>query len=70
MTVYLPKAPAKYDPLDQDNIRTELIDADSGTRKKGADVDILGARLILRSPDGTRWNVTVDDAGAITATAL
>ena len=70
MTVYLPKAPVKYDPQDQDNIRTELTDADSGNRKKGADVDILSARLILQSPDGTRWNVTVSNAGVITATAL
>lgn len=29
-----------------------------------------GRRLILRSPNGNFWSITVDDAGALTATDL
>lgn len=45
--------------------------ADRMNRKKGQDVEVAGdERLILSSPDGTRWSITVSNAGAISATSL
>lgn len=38
----------------------------------GYDIEITDATrgLILRSPDGTRWRVTIDNAGTLTRTSL
>lgn len=45
--------------------------ADRDNRKKMQDVEITSEeRLILSSPDGTRWKITVDNAGTISATSL
>lgn len=47
-----------------------LEQADAANRKRGQDVEIGASRLILTSPDGTRWSVTVDNAGTLAATSL
>jgi hypothetical protein len=44
--------------------------ADLQNHKRGRDVEIGNARLIVRSPDGTRWEITVSDAGVVGATSL
>lgn len=44
--------------------------ADMQNHKKGRDVEIGQARLILTSPNGTRYSITVDNAGVISATAI
>lgn len=44
--------------------------ADAENHKRGRDVEVGDARLILKSPNGQRWSVTVSDAGAISATAI
>lgn len=44
--------------------------ADKMNHKRGQDVEIEPGRLILTSPDGTRWSVTVSNAGAISATSI
>lgn len=47
-----------------------IIAEDERNFKKGRDVELArGERLILRSPDGTRYVVTVDNAGALSTTA-
>lgn len=44
----------------------ELVREDERNRKIGRDVTLLvGERIILKSPDGTRWAVTVNNAGAL-----
>jgi hypothetical protein len=48
-----------------------LIAEDERNFKRGRDVELArGERLILRSPDGSRWSVTVDNAGALSTTAV
>jgi len=66
----LPVPPVRYDPAmeAQRNATLEMMDAQS--LKRGVDLELVGTRLILRSPDGSRWSVTVDDAGVLSATAL
>lgn len=47
-----------------------LEQADRWNHKRGQDVEIGETRLILTSPNGTRYSITVDNAGVISATAL
>lgn len=44
--------------------------ADERNHKRGGDVEIGDGRLILTSPNGTRYAVTVDNAGALSAVAV
>jgi hypothetical protein len=67
----LPSAPSNYRADDQNNLRAAIRRLDLQNRKKGQDVEIAGSeRLILASPDGNRWVLTVDNAGALSAVAL
>lgn len=64
-------APPEYVQGEQNRHREDLRRMDQLNRKKGQDVEIAGGeRLILTSPNGTRWSVGVSDAGAFTATAI
>jgi len=66
----LPSPPEKYDRPDQMKTRSMLERMDRQNHKKGQDVEVAGgARLILSSPDGSRWSIEVDNAGAISAVA-
>jgi len=38
--------------------------------KKDTDININDGRLILKSPNGTRYNITVDNLGNITASTI
>ena len=66
----LPNAAAQYDTRDQAQMRNLIERADVQNRKKGQDIEVLGARLILTSPNGTRYSVTVDNSGNLSTTAL
>jgi len=66
----LPEAQRSYDFV-QENQRNNLIEqADNLNRKKNQDVELRGERLILQSPDGTRFSITVANNGTISATSL
>jgi hypothetical protein len=47
-----------------------LNNADLQNRKKGADVELSTDRLILHAPNGSRWQITVSNAGVVGAAAL
>lgn len=66
----LPNVPPGYNAATerQRNLTLEL--ADKNNHKRGRDVEINPGRLILTSPDGTRWSITVDNSGVISATSL
>lgn len=67
----LPRAPNAYSREDQDRLRTELDKMDAKNRKAGQDVEVAGSeRLILSSPNGSRWDIQVSNAGALSAVAL
>lgn len=66
----LPSASPQYDLRDQAQLRNLIERADVQNRKKGQDIEVLGARLILTSPNGTRYSVTVDNLGNLSTTAL
>lgn len=62
--------PRDYDALWFNQTFARLASALRGARREGADIEVGDARLILRSPDGTRFQVTVADDGTLSATAL
>lgn len=47
-----------------------MVRADDQNMKKTQDVVITGRRLILPSPDGNLWEISVSNAGVISAVAL
>jgi hypothetical protein len=67
----LARAPEVYSKDDQDRFRKALDQLDAENRKRQQDVEIAGSeRLILASPNGSRWSVQVSNAGALSAVAL
>jgi len=68
--VKLPTAARQYDLQDQAQMRNLLERADVQNMKRGQDIEVSSARLILTSPNGTRYSVTVDNSGNLSATAI
>lgn len=67
----LPRSPGTYSKEDQDRLRKTLDGRDAENRKRGRDVEVAGTeRLILSSPNGTRFDVVVSNAGVLSAVAL
>ena len=66
----LPNPAGAYNPRMEVERNRQLEAADAQNRKQGRDVDVGSNKLILKSPDGTRWQISVNDSGTITATAL
>ena len=67
----LVRAPMAYTREDQDRLRTTLDTQDAANRKLGQNVEIAGEeKLILSSPNGSRFEVVVSNAGALSAVAL
>jgi hypothetical protein len=66
----LPTAPEVYDPIDTNKMNLLIEQADGLNHKKNQDIEVGAARLILKSPNGTRYSITVDNSGNLGATAL
>ena len=67
----LPRPLEKYDLRWATELTRTLEAQWTQTHRRGTDVELgLNERVIVRSPDGNRWAITVDNAGAIVTTAL
>tara|TARA_R110002012_G_scaffold142871_1_gene300988 strand:+ start:229 stop:435 length:207 start_codon:yes stop_codon:yes gene_type:complete len=66
----LPAAPEKYSDIDTNKMNLQIEQADQLNHKKNQDVEVGAARLILKSPNGTRYSIEVDNSGNVGATAL
>mgnify|MGYP003643355621 CR=1 FL=1 len=66
----LPSAPPKYHSNDVQLAYAEIERADAENFKKRSDLEVGDARLILKSPNGTRYSVTVDNSGNLSASSL
>lgn len=66
----LPIAPGAYSVEDQRRTRAEVERMDKQNRKLRQDIEITSERFILSSPNGTRYVLTVSNAGALSAVAL
>jgi len=68
--VRLPQPSIRYDASRESDRNRVLELADRRNLKRGQDLELARARLILRSPNGTRYRLTVDDAGNLGTEAL
>ena len=66
----VPTPPKTYTPVAEAQRNFLLENADRQNRKINADVEIASSKLILTSPNGSRFSVVVSNAGALSATAL
>jgi len=58
----LARPPETYSSADQAQLRSALQEEDMKNQKKGAPI-------LLRSPSGALWKLSVDDSGALSAVA-
>ena len=70
MSLKLISPSSNWSPAYQTRVNQALEANDIGNRKKGADVELTSEKLILRSPNGARWQITVSDTGVVGAVAL
>lgn len=66
----LPAPSADYSQANEAALRRALEQEDRRNRKIGADVEIGREQLVLTSPNGARWSVTVSNAGVLSADPL
>lgn len=68
----LPRAAAAYDPAAEQAVRGQIEAADRDNLKRGRDLDLgaPAAGLILVSPGGARFRLTVGDDGALETAAV
>jgi hypothetical protein len=66
----LPTPSIQYSEKDQAQTRNILELEDRNNHKRNRDVEIGTSRLILTSPNGTRYKIEVSNAGALSATSI
>lgn len=67
----LPRPPDRYEQRWAAEVTRQLDQQYAMTHRRGTDVELgQNERVIVRSPNGVRWALSVDDAGIISATAL
>jgi hypothetical protein len=66
----LPTPSIQYSEKDQAQTRNILELEDRNNHKRNRDVEIGTSRLILTSPNGTRYRITVSNAGTLSATSI
>jgi hypothetical protein len=66
----LPVVTTDYSPQNISQMNLAIEQADALNHKKNQDLEVGAARLVLKSPDGTRYSITVDNSGNVGATAL
>jgi hypothetical protein len=67
----LGRAPVDYDRGDQDRVRADLEKEDLRNAKIDRDIELRGGvRLILASPNGTRYYLSASNAGVLSLVAV
>jgi hypothetical protein len=66
----LPASRPTYTQVDDQTARSVLERADAENHKRNRDIEVSPGRLIIKSPNGTRYTIEVSNAGVISATAL
>lgn len=59
-----------YSRADEFERNRALELADMQNHKRGRDIEVGAGRVIIKSPDGTRWEITVSNAGVVGASAV
>lgn len=68
MSLQLPTPPKAYNQKYETERDRSLQIADRRNRKIGEDVDIGDEKLVIKSPNGSRWVIEVSDTGVVSAT--
>ena len=66
----LPRPPDQYSATIEGQRNLVIEKADGLSHKKNRDIEVGVGRLILQSPNGTRYQITVSDAGVVGASAV
>ena len=66
----LPQAKPNYSQVDDQTARSLIERADAENHKRNRDIEVSPGRLILQSPNGTRWSIEVSNSGVISASSL
>lgn len=67
----LPRPSVEYDQIEEQSFRRALELADAINRKKNANIEMGQDELIIiRSPNGTRFYLSVSNLGVLTATSM
>jgi hypothetical protein len=66
----LPDATSDYSQQQEQQKNLLLEQADTLNVKKFQDIEIGDAKLVLKSPNGSRFSVTVDNSGNLSATSI
>lgn len=67
MSLTIPRPSTQYSMDVATRTKQALEVEDVRNRKKGADVELQGERLIIRSPNGTRYAISVSNTGTLSA---
>jgi hypothetical protein len=66
----LPASRPAYTQVDDQTARSMIERADAENHKRNRDIEVSPGRLIIKSPDGTRYSIEVSNLGVISASAL
>lgn len=66
----LPSPPKVYSQSVTARTNAELESADAENHKRNRDVEIGFSRVILTSPNGTRYAITVSNAGVLSTVVV
>ena len=66
----LPNSPNAYDQGVESQRNLLIEQADDMNRKKNQDIELRNDRLILQSPNGTRFKLAVEDNGNLSAVQI
>lgn len=61
----LPLPPQEWSTAYQARLNAELEHRDRSTLKRGRDMEVGRARIVLTAPDGSRWALRVDAGGRL-----
>ena len=66
----LPVAPASYSSSEEAQNRASIQRELKRKLERGVDIEMDDARIILKSPDGTRYALAVNNLGMLSAVAI
>jgi len=70
MALVLPTAPGKYDQKNEQDTRSRIVTEDANNLKKNTRIYLGSGSIVLKSPNGTQWEMSVDNTGALIMTSL
>jgi len=70
MALVLPAAGTKYDQKNEQTTRGNIVAEDANNLKKNTRIYLGSGSIVLKSPNGTQWEMSVDNSGALTMTSL